>query len=265
MRPADRTIHEVVMCDWRKLVIDIDDASDPSLHLFDFERHIKARIRDVFTALDIGVPETTVYHMVDEFGDVCYNKLSYHVVVSNFLFTAATCKGLCMIISSGQVWDKCTDIGVYKSVQCIRIEGSTKFGEKRWKHVCIDEEGFTPCTNNGYALERGLVSYTKDIAKSNFMCDPVIRLFNSVLPLQGLNGHPFDCADMSQFRVARNRSYSRLRGNGSLLEPLQRYVSLHRTKPGYCHQCNRMHHRENAAIRYVKGQPTFVCWRYATC
>jgi hypothetical protein len=140
---------------------------------------------------------------------------------------------------------------VYKSVQSIRIEGSTKFGEKRWKHVCGNEATkFALCTDIGYALERGLVSYTKGITRSTFKCNHVIRLFNNVLLSKEQERNPLDGVDMSQFMVAKKS-----RG----------IVSFNRTRLGYCHQCNRMHDRENAAIKYVMGRPTFVCWRYASC
>jgi hypothetical protein len=230
LHPAEKTMNEVVMSDKRKFIIDIDDSADTALYMFDFERHVTARIHHVFTMLDIGVPEVIVYNMIDESGDVCYNKLSYHVIVTNFLFSAATCKGLCMIVSSGQVWDKCVDTGIYKSVQCIRIEGSTKFGEKRWKYATTKKATF----------RQGLLSNTDDAVESEFMCN---------LMYGSLQNRIYAPLDMSQFKINKRTST---------------YVSLYRIKPGYCMQCNRIHYRENAAIRYIMGKHTFMCWRYKT-
>ncbi len=229
LSPNERTINEVVYSDNRKLIIDIDDGD--SLDMFDFERHVESRIRNVFHELDIGTPKVVMYNMTDESGNICENKLSYHAVVHNFSFTAATCKGLCIMISAGQVWDKCVDTGIYRTVQCIRMESSTKFGQRRWKQACNDSSEFT----------QGIVSYLEDTVESDFVCD----LHTTRVPHKLMD---FD-VDMSQFKVGRS--------NGN-------YVPLYRTKPGYCSQCNRVHDRENASIRYVMGQPTFVCWRYAS-
>jgi hypothetical protein len=53
--------------------------------------------------------------------------------------------------------------------------------------------------------------------------------------------------DMSQFKPGQPNTYGTL--------------PLYRIKPGYCPECNRVHDKENAAIRYVAGKPVFVCWR----
>lgn len=130
LSPSMRTISEVVTADMRKLVLDIDSPKGPAfdrLLMYDFEKHITSRIHEVFFLLDIGAPDVAVYSMCSA------EKLSYHAVVSNFTFSAQTCLGLCSIISLGQAWECCADMGVYKGVQFIRIEGSTKYGERRWK------------------------------------------------------------------------------------------------------------------------------------
>lgn len=233
LHATEKTINEVIMSDTRKLIIDIDDGPSTALHIFDFERHVSSRINQIFTTLDIGFPEVIIYNMVDESGDQSYDKLSYHVVVSNFSFSAATCKGLCMILSSGQVWENCVDLGIYKTVQCIRMEGSTKFGEKRWKQAC----------GNNAKFQHGLVSNIGKTIKSEFTCNPLY-----CKSLHSIN-YSLNSVDMSQFKIAKKTAA---------------YVSLYRIKPGYCNQCNRVHYRENAAIRYIMGQPTFICWRYAT-
>jgi hypothetical protein len=234
--PEEKTMNEVIMSDRRKLIIDIDESDDNSLLMFDFERHVKTRIHDVFTMLEIGIPDVIVYNMVDKSGNVCTDKLSYHIVISNFSFSAATCKGLCMIISSGQIWDKCVDKGVYKSVQCIRMEGSTKFGEKRWKRVIETTNVGTTNVDT-----KGLVSFIEDTVKSDFTCKCSLTSSPSIAHFS-LNN-----IDTSQFKIGKQTNT---------------YVSLIRIKSGYCHQCNRIHDKENASIQYILGQPTFVCWRY---
>jgi hypothetical protein len=246
--PEERTMNEVIMSDRRKFIIDIDESDDNLLLMFDFERHVKARIHDVFTMLEIGIPDVIVYNMVDKSGNVCTDKLSYHIVISNFSFSAATCKGLCMIISSGQVWDKCVDKSVYKSVQCIRIEGSTKFGEKRWKQVIDDTANVSRPVST-----KGFVSCIEDTVKSEFTCSltyptgitPFYNIDTSASLPTGIT--PFYNIDTSQFKLGKRTST---------------FVSLIRVKSGYCHQCNRIHDKDNAFIQYIFGQPTFVCWRY---
>lgn len=236
----EKTMNEVVASDMRKLIIDIDGgAADPSLlddvsmlMMFDFERHVESRIREVFATLEIGIPDVIMYRMTDESGEVCHDKLSYHAVVSNFCFSARTCTGLCMIISSGQAWDKCVDTGVYKTVQCVRMEGSTKHGEKRWKWATSNVD-----------FKRGLVSCIENTAKSNIVCNPTCRATRAP-------SIELDNVDMSQFKAGRSACGT--------------YVRLHRIRPGYCPQCDRTHDRENAAVRYVMGRPELVCWRYLT-
>ena len=225
----DRTANEVVLSDFRKLFIDIDvDPHDDLMSMFDFERHVSSRIREVFWELDIGEPSIIVYRMTDEHGYPCDTKLSYHVVVSNYRFSARTCRGLCMIISSGQVWEACADIGVYKTVQCVRIEGSTKYGERRWKWATSDVD-----------FHSGLVSHLDGTAESGFNCD-AIRTTPYVQQLPVI--------DALQLKATRS-------GCGT-------YVRLQRIKPGYCSQCDRVHNRENAVVRYVDGMPSIMCWRY---
>lgn len=232
--PDERTMNEVVMSDTRKLVIDIDGGSPTfcedsqkisNLLMFDFERHVQSRIREIFAVLEIGIPDVVMYRMTDELGEVSHDKLSYHAIVSNFRFSAKTCMGLCMIIASEQAWDKCADTGIYKAIQCVRMEGSTKFGEKRWKWA----------TSDG-TFKRGLVSHLEDTVESGVTCNPYIK------PASRLVG--LDNVDMSQFKACRSRC--------------GKYVHLQRTRPGYCTQCNRTHDRENAALL---GTNTFVCWR----
>jgi hypothetical protein len=128
-----KTVNEVARTDMRKLWIDIDDPEDDEtwekLMMYDFERHIVSKIDRVFFDFEIGKPDIALYSMCSD------NKISYHAVVTNFVFSTRTCACLCRIIAANEPWAQCVDYGVYKSVQCIRVEGSTKFGEERWKQL----------------------------------------------------------------------------------------------------------------------------------
>ena len=226
----EKTMNEVIMSDTRKLIIDIDDPEDYRLanilSFYDFEVHLTSRIQNVFMALGIGNPQVIIYDMCDDF------KISYHAVVANFTFSAKTCKGLCMIIASGQIWDKCVDVGVYKTVQSVRVEGSTKFGEHRWKNR----------TNNLHLpFASGLLSDTNNTIESHVTCD-VLPTYKHVYTMTCSSN-----IDFSQFKVGKF--------NNNLLP-------LYRVKPGFCSQCNRIHNRENAAIKYgYNGIPVYICWR----
>ncbi len=221
----DKTINEVVKSDTRKLVLDIDSPDDGELSMFqmyDFERHVGDRIREVFRTLDIGEPEILFYSMCSD------DKISYHVVVPNFVFSARTCAGLCMIISKDQIWDGLVDTGVYKNIQCIRLEGHTKFGEKRWK-VRSDA---TTCSS----YKRGMISDLEGAEVSAFECS-VFSPMKSEMHFAGHYMHNFEIRKVS--------------ADG-------RTAFLRRTSPGYCAQCRRTHDRENAVIINTR----FICWRF---
>ena len=228
---SKRTLSEVVTSDTRKLIIDIDSPDETMLDkllMFDFERHITSRIHDVFFLLDIGKPNVIFYSMCSD------DKVSYHAVVSNFMFSAHTCLGLCIIISSGQIWEGCVDKSVYKTMQFMRVEKSTKFGEYRWKER-LTEPG---------SLREGLLSdpvgtRVSGFATSIYSCPKECFLLDSI---------SLSTYIRSQFKIGKQNK------NG--------IVSLCRTKSGFCVQCKRTHDRENAFIRYYAGDPVFTCWRY---
>jgi hypothetical protein len=232
LAPEEKTMNEVIVSDVRKLIIDIDDPDDyklaNQLSFYDFEAHVTSRIREVFMVLGIGNPHIIIYDMCDDF------KISYHAVVTNFTFSARTCKGLCMIICSNQIWDKCVDVGVYKTVQSVRVEGSTKYGQHRWK---------IRTNNHHLPFASGLLSNTDNTTESYFTCN--IFTYGTTRIHTELR---LDCpnVDLSQFKRGK------LRNN---------ILPLYRVKPGFCAQCNRIHDRENAAIKYGLGRPRYICWR----
>ena len=222
LSPTERTINEVIRSDMRKLVLDIDSDTDDLLTMYDASQHIPSRIRNIFEMLDIGVPEIILYRMTDG-KELC--DVSYHVVVHNFVFTASTCLGLSMILSSGQPWCKNVDLGVYKKVQCMRIAGSTKYKQNRWKWAV---------SGGDVEFRRGLISNLEGTIESSFTCALRVNAqpqFSRSIP----------DVDMTQFKVLRMAAFTRLQ----------------RIRPGYCPQCDRKHDRENAAVIHGK----FVCWR----
>ena len=239
--PNKRTLSEVITSDARKLILDIDSPDNlmlDKLLMYDFERHVTSRIHDVFFLLDIGRPNVIFYSMCLD------NKISYHVVVSNFVFPAHTCLGLCAIISSGQIWDSCVDRSVYKTVQFMRVENSTKFGEYRWK---------TRLTELG-SIRDGLLSDPAGTRVSGF----TTSIFTPSAGLGAKVGgqRKLDSWNYIDASGDIKRQFKMGKQNKNFIVP------LYRTKSGFCAQCNRIHDRENAFIKYCAGNPTFMCWRY---
>lgn len=244
----ERTCHEVVTGERRKLVIDIDGEEDGSFEFYDFAKHIVSRIQCVFLDMEIGVLQTKdvlVYNMCSEY------KISYHIIVANMTFSADTCKGLCAIISHGQVWETLVDHAVYKRVQHIRIEGSTKYGQRRWKNIYEDDE--QTCRNGSIVsknFNKSLLSNVCGVMHSNV--EYTIK---------------FSVQHITQFltmhnEILRNFKVRRISGNR---------VFLDRIRPSMCIKCDRVHMRENAMIclKVRKGgashlrdsEYNLVCWR----
>ena len=298
LSPEEKTMNEVIVSDVRKLIIDIDDPDDYKLAnqllFYDFGTHVTFRIREVFMVLGIGDPQIIIYDMCDDF------KISYHAVVTNFTFDAKTCKGLCMIIASNQIWDKCVDVGVYKTVQSVRVEGSTKYGQHRWK---------TRTNNYHLPFASGLLSNNCNTTKSYITCN-ISTHYDHQLKTAGAqhltaNAHLHTSDGNPPTAIAQHQKYVSVSVgvvsvsvgchtksvSGSVLESgvaegyedtrvlmcpsnvdLSQFkigkiknniLPLYRVKPGFCTKCNRIHNRENAAIRYgYNGIPVYICWRY---
>lgn len=224
--PQEKTLNEVVITPKRKLILDIDitDADNLfELHMYDFEIHISRKIRNVFDFLDIGTPHIIIYNMSNDV------KISYHFVVSNYIFDLDTCLGLSIIISKDTIWQDYLDTSIYKNIQCIRIEGSTKFNQRRWK--CR--------TNLNGKYCQGLISNFDDTLESDFKCN-----------VNKLNYKPLmyiDYIDNDQFKYKKKDEYT--------------YI-LQRIKPGFCPQCKRIHCSENAMVKIINHKAVFICWRY---
>ena len=230
LRPEEKTINEVVTSDLRKLVLDIDGPDDRRcveiLHVRLAQTRHRARVHEVFDSLDIGTPNVIAYDMCSD------SRISYHFVVSNVAFSAQTCMGLCAMICHGQIWSGFVDRGVYKRTQCMRLEGSTKFGEKRWK-VRVGHRG---------CLTDGILSDLRGTRVSDVSCSVKQSRSAANVPL------PIKNPAWADFEIRK------IRGNA---------VFLRRTRPGFCSQCNRTHDKENAMVRYDScGRAFFLCWRF---
>lgn len=227
--PYQKTLNEVILTDKRKFILDLDiniNYDIQYMHIYDFERHICNKIYELFQYFDIGNPNIIIYNMSE------YEKISFHFVVSNFTFSAQTCLGLSVMLSKNKLWGQYVDTGVYKSTQFIRIEGSTKYQQKRWKKRSDSCLG---------PFKHGLLSCFDDTIESNFN--------NTVIYKKSYSQMSFRCIDNINF--IKKQFVPRKCVNNT--------VFLQRVKSGYCPQCKRVHDNENAIL---KNSNTFICWRY---
>lgn len=222
LRPTEKTIHEVITSDSRKLILDIDDPDPDIFSMYDWQKHVSARIKYVFNLLDIGNPNVITYDISSD------DKISYHFVVSNFAFSAQTCLGLSMMISYKQLWEPFVDRAVYKGTQFIRIENSTKYGEKRWKRQ----------VDTSYELSEGLLSYIKNATISDFYCCTKNNFKNNFT---------FDNLEIEKSFIVR--------------KIYKNYILLNRIKPSFCIKCKRIHEKENAFIKHYNNKYYFKCFR----
>ena len=222
----DKTLNEVIVSDMRKFVIDIDNPEDPKLikmlMFYDIKKHVTSRIKYVLQNFNI-TPEILVYNMSTD------NYISYHFIVSNIAFNRKTCYGLCELICKGQIWESLVDKCVYKRIQTMRIEGSTKYGQNRHKAFININQSFL---SNIFSVQHSKLDIKITENRER------INKADSLLVYKDI---------ANNFKVRKIQ-------NNSLL--------LNRTKPAYCVQCKRVHTRENAIILNINSShPIFICWR----
>ena len=284
----ERTCHEVVAGERRKLVIDIDGEEDETYAFYDFARHIYSRIWQVFVDLEIGAPDVLFYSMCSE------SRISYHAVVANMAFSSDTCRALCAMISHGQVWQNLVDFAVYKRVQHMRIEGSTKYGQRRWKNIYehgnnasgVIATGTEPTDTGLFASLRSAkktLKCTREVHDSslparmtseefapslcpcsgswvskNFQKSLLSNILDVIHPSLELRQKisfiptPEEHSFPGWSEIMKNFKIRRVSGN---------VVFLDRIRPSMCTECGRVHMSENAMIRINGNKFLLVCWR----
>jgi hypothetical protein len=190
---------------------------------YDFEAHVKARIKEVLQEFDIS-PEILVYDMSTE------HSISYHFIVSNIAFSTKTCQGLCELICKNQIWEQLVDRGVYKRIQMMRIEGSKKYGTTSIHKPYID-------------ISKSFIGNVSSITHSYLninMREKQDVKYNSIMFLPHI--------------ILAHYKIREVRGDAMFLD---------RIRPSMCMQCNRVHTSENAVIlRSRTSNPIFMCWRF---
>jgi hypothetical protein len=153
--PSDRYFDEVILDAPQKMRLDIDTHVrdkitrgrwDEMLH--EYQRAMIC----VFEGAELS-PDVLVYESNDEMT----GKFSSHMIASDFSFDREVCIGL-----SAMMYDELDesmrhhmDMGVYKSMQNMRLEGSKKPTTNRYKHL----RGHTSISPR---LLDGMVSYTSN-------------------------------------------------------------------------------------------------------
>lgn len=228
-----RTCHEVILTDRRKFILDIDHSNDEYyFYMYDFKRHITSRIMYVFNELDLCKPHIFFYSMCKD------EIISYHVVVTNMTFSAQTCLGLCLLICHEQIWNDLVDKSVYKRTQHIRLEGSTKYNQYRWKTLIgLD----TPSISKYF--QQSILSNINNVKHSdiNITCSKIYQISSNFINTD---------IDINNLQL-----------NFKVRNIINNCIYLNRIRPSFCVQCNRIHLRENAFLRYINNSLVFYCWR----
>lgn len=241
----ERTFNEVIVSDMRKLIIDIDDPAQRGnelinvLAFYDIERHVTARIRQVLQEFYITA-EILVYNMSTD------EHISFHFIVSNVAFKAKTCYGLCELICANQLWEPLVDKGVYKRIQMMRIEGSTKYGQQRHKPFVDISKSFIGNVSR-------ILHHDLDITVKQQLSTP----FPKESPT------PFTFTDRPIPWTISNtqRVQGGLPAHFKIRKITHNAVFLDRIRPAMCMQCTRVHTSENAVILNIQSTPVFICWR----
>jgi hypothetical protein len=243
-RECDRHYYEVSVADRRKMIFDVD------IHVTKQDiLKIGKYIESLVDHLTGSRSSCLIYRSQDK------DKTSYHIVVSELEFTLQECKHIVNILDPH---DQYFDRGVYKTIQNFRVEGSTKYNERRHKYlldthalsedvtgglmyvessriprarslltkVVQDHRVFSPNTRSSYKYSRG------NHVTKNILAD-----------IQEL-----DKSLMEQFKIRRYVS--------------DRLISLTRIHPGYCPLCKREHENENAFLVRNRERWDFNCYRY---
>ena len=127
--PSERKFSEVIREGPQKFRLDIDCPADKwTIETSTFIEHITSVLEKVLREkIDI-----LVYQSIDNNN----KKVSFHVVVSNLYFISSQqCLAVAHAVRSATHLGEFIDMGVYKSLQCFRLEGSTKQRSDRFKYL----------------------------------------------------------------------------------------------------------------------------------
>lgn len=233
--PSSRTHFEVINDSFspQKLKIDIDGRIGDN----DMAYVLKV-MRRLFRRLTMHKPELLVYDI----------STSHHIVVANIAFpTAGCCEMLANVVREKvakryPTASSLIDVGVYKSVQMFRVEGSTKYGQRRWKYLDGTRK-LSPIET----FKKGLISYVDDCHLIGI--DTVVDVASDVGVYELADREP-------EGKVANGRR--QIPKEFVVRETTGKLTILDRISPSFCTICQRVHDKDGA---YLVGE-RFFCRRY---
>lgn len=221
-RPCSRMYNEVINDNWRKQKFKLDiDGRIGSMEM----EHVLRTIRKIFRKLTKIRPDILVYDI----------STSYHIIVTNICFPSSMC---CEMVANAIAEKLSTvssliDLGVYKKLQMFRIEGSTKYKQRRWKYVDGSKE-----LSDLDIFKKGIITYTNDCHVIDE--DRVVDIM--------LDMHIY--APETQHKVpVSNRMY--IPKEFTIRKTINGLIVLDRIQPSFCEVCKRIHDNENA---YMVGR-----------
>lgn len=129
LHPSERKYSEVIREGPQKFRLDIDCPGDKwDIKTDAFVHHITSVLERVLREKI----DTLVYQSIDDSN----KKTSFHVIVSNLYFTSSQqCLAVAHAVRSITQLGEFIDMGVYKGLQCFRLEGSAKQRSSRFKYL----------------------------------------------------------------------------------------------------------------------------------
>ncbi len=220
--------------------------------------------RRLFFDIDIYMTKEQILSLIDDIIQIIYNRTnilvsvtlfkscekSYHIVVRDVEFSIEECKYICHLVDPEK---KIFDHSVYKSVQFVRFEGSTKYGQNRIKkRVClstdfqvidmIPKEFFKNTINS---------SSPPSINKSNAFIDKSIAFINNKRIDENKKE---DCIFKDRLIVPSGFKIRKIIN--------RTFILLSRTHSDFCTVCKRVHDSENGYMKFARGTWVFFCFRH---
>lgn len=229
LHPIERNFSEVIPSGKQKFRLDIDGILN--------HRELKKLIKIIHKIFIKIKPD-----LITESQIIVYDiKTSYHIVVSGVAFESPGCCSMVSNLIMEKVNEKIPrivpfiDMDTYKSLQMLRLEGSTKYLNYRWKYVL----GYDKISTLK-SFKKGLISYTKNCITVD--TDLVVQLaldlgiyYSSLPTLERYNSTESIVSNINLYddNIFTKRE---VRGNMTI---------LNRVRPSFCKECQRIHENEN--------------------
>lgn len=230
--PHSRMYNEVIK-GTQKFKLDIDGRIDANTM-----KYVLKTIRKLFRKLTKKCkPEIFVYDI----------STSHHIIVTNICFqSASSCEMLANAIfekvsKKFPIAASLIDVGVYKRIQMFRIEGSTKYKQRRWKYL-EDEKTLSPLE----VFKKGIVTFVDDCYLID--ADKVVDVMLEMDVYKPNDNWKMDMPKSFEKRIPTGFIVRKVKGSLTILD---------RIASSYCSVCNTVHDRENA---YMVGGK-FFCFR----